>query len=120
GDKGIDAANEMLAQFGAIDEVLTTITRGAGIGVDLAGVELAGRHPDQGSEDRAGYSFFGSANYNKLDKEELAAAPVEFVRAWITEVSQGFDAELAAAASNLGGDTVEGLLSEYEALFAIR
>ena len=94
GEEGRAAVMQASEQLLALDAALTELTRSAGLAVDLTaalGVELGGEN-----------------------------AAREFVKSWVSEVSSGFDAELAKAAKNIAGDTAEELIAQYQAILAVR
>ena len=77
-----------------MDAALTEITRSAGLAVDLTdavGVQLSGEN-----------------------------AAREFIESWVSEVSAGFDAELANAAKAIAGDTADELIAQYQAILTVR
>lgn len=94
GEEGRAAVMQASEQLLALDAALTELTRSAGLAVDLTaalGVELGGEN-----------------------------AAREFVKSWVSEVSSGFDAELAKAAKAIAGDTAEELIAQYQAILAVR
>lgn len=100
GAEGQKAVTGMVDTFTKIDATLTQLTRSAGLTADLSGVKN-----------------FGSGEFSAKD---MAGAGRDFVRAWITAVSEPFDAELKAAAQALVGNTAEDLVNAYQSLLTIR
>lgn len=108
GADGERLSQDLLAQFLELDSVLTQGVRTLGGTVDLSGKSLAGS-----GVGKSGTSFFGSAQDVEFDPAKLAEAPVEFFRAWIAEVSESVDDELAASLAGLQGDTLDALLAGF-------
>lgn len=100
GAEGEKAVAGMVDTFTKIDATLTGLTRAAGLTADLSGVKN-----------------FGVGQFSATD---MAGAGRDFVRAWITAVSEPFDAELKAAAQSLVGNTAEDLVNAYQSLLTIR
>ena len=100
GEEGRKAVAGMVETFAGIDATLTQLSRAAGLSVDLSGVKN-----------------FGAGQFSAAD---MAGAGRDFVRAWITAVSEPFDAELKAAAQSLVGNTAEDLINAYQGLLTIR
>lgn len=100
GAEGEKAVAGMVDTFSKIDATLTQLSRAAGLSVDLSGVKN-----------------FGSGQFSASD---MVGAGRDFVRAWITAVSEPFDSELQAAARGLVGNTAEDLINAYQSLLTIR
>lgn len=108
-DDGGKLANDMLAQFADLDSVLTQGVQRLGGTVNLSGKSLGGSGLKGGSSG----SFFGSAQDVSFDPSKLSGASVDFVRAWIAEVSTTLDAGLAASLNSIKGSTVDELLAGF-------
>ena len=108
-DDGGKLANDMLAQFAGLDTALTQGIQRLGGTVNLSGKSLGGSGLKGGSSG----SFFGSAQDVSFDPSKLSGASVDFVRAWIAEVSTTLDAGLAASLNSIKGNTVDELLAGF-------
>src|SRR5690606_34612374 len=85
GDEGQQVADALLASFLALDAGLTNVAATLGTIVDLSGENLTGKAPQAG---KAGGSFFGSAEFNKLIAEDVTDAADAFVTAWVDRVNE--------------------------------
>lgn len=102
-------AGGLLDQFAALDSILTQGVQRLGGTVNLTGRTLGGSGLKSGSSG----SFFGSAQDVEFDPSKLSGASVQFVRAWIEEVSTTLDAGLAESLNSIKGDTVDELMAGF-------
>jgi hypothetical protein len=102
-------AGGLLDQFAALDSILTQGVQRLGGTVNLTGRTLGGSGLKGGSSG----SFFGSAQDVEFDPSKLSGASVEFVRAWIDEVSKTLDTGLAESLQSIKGDTVDELMAGF-------
>lgn len=110
GQEGVDAANNLLQAFLAIDQTLTGALAQRGVGVNLAGASLVGKSAAFGSV--PGGDFFGSATYNRVSPEQLEQAADNFTKAWIQAVTQQIPYSLSSVLNVVeqDADTLTGTL----------
>ena len=107
-DKGV--SDEFTNALVSIDSLLTTISRSAGLTVDLSNVSNLGINPDAG---RSGAGdFFGAKGFNGAGTlEEQAEA---FVTAWLEQIEAQLPLRVAALNKSITG-TAEQMVRAFEA-----